>query len=121
MLRALLSLSVGTGAASTVAAGSLMAIQNTVVTPESLVSGTFAVQIALLVTFLISAGGMLIYAGRIIGQWQTAQKQLIRDVKENDEATLQLRERVGHLEGTVKMMSMRTRSRLDEGQGGRAV
>ena len=103
MLRIPLALSTGTGAASFVGASAVLAIQGSIIGTESLVSGTFVVQLA----FLISAGGMLVYAGRIVGQWQSAQKQLIEDVAAIDKANLELRERVSQLEGVVKMMDDR--------------
>jgi hypothetical protein len=61
------------------------------------------------VGFLISAGGMLIYAGRIIGKWQTAQETLIAKVALVDKANIQLQKDVAFLRGQVRLLETRTR------------
>ncbi len=103
MIRALLSLSAGTGAASIVAIESLLALQGGVpeLGPEALVSGQFVIQVGL----LIASGGFLVLAGKMLGAWQEAQKTLISEVAKIEP----LIERVSKLEGIVEMMNERHR------------
>ena len=97
-----LLLSGGVGAASLVGIEAFIAIQGSALGPDSTVS-------ALQVGFLISAGGMLLYAGRIIGQWQAAQATLIAKVALVDKANIQLQKDVAELRGIVHMLETRTR------------
>ena len=56
---------------------------------------------AMQVGFLVTASGMLLYAGRIVGQWQAAQKALIGQVDKINRSNLELRTRVAKLEGQL--------------------
>ena len=95
-------LSGGTGAAFVVAAEAAVTLQAApaAISPET---PMLAIQIGL----LVSAGGMLIFAGRIIGQWQAAQQQLITAVATVDKSNIELRSRVSRLEGIVHLMEKR--------------
>ncbi len=107
MSKILFSLSGGTGAASWLGASAFVSMQNTVLGPDTMLSGDFVIQAA----FLVAAGGMLIYAGRIVGQWQAAQKQLISEVTKLSADNVKLTNRVSKLEGIVEQWSNRSRSR----------
>jgi len=103
MMKALpLLLSGGVGAASLVGIEAFLAIQGAGLGPESTVS-------ALQVGFLLSAGGMLLYAGRLIGQWQAAQSTLIAKVAIMDKANISMQKEVAELRGMVHMLETRTR------------
>jgi len=102
MIRALLSLSLGTGAASIVAIESLLALQGAAeLGPTTTVSGSFVIQIG----FLISAASCLLLAGKMIGGWHAAQKTMIAEVAKIEP----LIQRVAKLEGALQMLKDRTR------------
>ena len=102
MIRALLSLSLGTGAASIVATESVFAMQAaTQLGPETVVTGNFVIQIG----FLITAATCLLIAGKMIGGWHEAQKTMIAEVQKIEP----LIERVATLEGALQMLKDRTR------------
>ena len=100
MSRVPLLLSTGFGGTTLVAAEALWSLQ-------SLSGGTeipmgWVVQIGALITSV----GAFVYAGRVIGKWETAQTKLISKVETIDPMS----ERIATLEGMVSMLETRTRS-----------
>ena len=110
MLKPILSLSAGTATASGLAVEAVYLIQaatNTELGPNSLITGTIVVQLA----FLITAIGMLLYAGRIIGQWQSTQNQMTEDVDELTTTCSDLQRRISQIEGGLKVLQPKPRTK----------
>lgn len=101
MRHAIFSLAGGIGASVWLGLESVAVIQG--IGSDTTITGVFAVQIG----FLLSAAGMLLYAGRTLGQWQTTQKTLVAKVEEIDNSNLELRLKVAMLEGVLHMMERR--------------
>ncbi len=112
-----LALSGGAGSAMAVVTPALFFLQGT---PTVSADTGVPLQLVIQLGFLITGGGMLVYAGRLIGRWQAAQENLICQVAKVDRSNLELRTRVAKVEGVVHMMEKRTEwggaSHTEEGQ-----
>lgn len=100
MSRVPLLLSTGFGGATLVAAEALFNLQT--------LGGATEVPMAWVVQMsaLAASVGAFIYAGRVIGKWETAQGELISKVASINP----LRERVALLEGKVSMLETREKT-----------
>lgn len=104
-----LLLALGTGLGFFGAAGSVVALQQAQVGPDLGMPFLWVVPLS----GVVGALGVILYAGRVLGRWESSQANLISEVRENTA----LRERVARLEGQVKMLELRTRSPFPDAEG----